>query len=216
MTSNELKILAQSGEGVRTEFKQKANHPDRIVNEIVAFANTKGGTLLIGVHDNGQVSGVKHPEDDQVFIIQFLKDHIKPKPELSYGIIPVGPKKGVIWIKVTNQSRRLFASHLSSEPEAGVVYVRIADESVKASAELRRILRNASTPRGRIIQFSDIESTILKALEDQERSTLPDLVQATGIKKKVVSNCLVNLVLAKVLEIIPHQPNDFFIFKDEP
>ena len=216
MTNNELKKLALVGEGVKIEFKKKANHPDRIVNEIVAFANTKGGTLLIGVDDDGKISGTSHPEDDLVFIKQYLEDHIKPSPELLSGIIPVSSKKGVVWIKVLNQNKRLYASFLNPEDETGTVYVRLADESVKASPELRRILRNSARQGGRIIRFSEVESTLLKSLETDGKSTLPELVQKTGIKKKIVSNCLVNLVLANVLQIIPNQPRDFYIYKDEP
>ena len=215
MTNNELKKLALVGEGVKIEFKKKANHPDRIVNEIVAFANTKGGTLLIGVDDDGRISGISHPEDDFIFIKQYLKDHIKPSPELLSGIIPVSSKKGVVWIKVLNPNKRLYASFLNPEDETGTVYVRLADESVKASPELRRILRNSARQGGRIIRFSEVESTLLKSLETDGKSTLFELVQKTGLKKKIVSNCLVNLVLANVLQIIPNQPRDFYIYKDE-
>ncbi|MEQ8573732.1 MAG: ATP-binding protein, partial [Fulvivirga sp.] len=51
MTFQELKRLVSQGESETLEFKRKVAHPEKIVKEIVAFANTKGGKLLIGVSD---------------------------------------------------------------------------------------------------------------------------------------------------------------------
>ena len=53
MTFTELKQLVRRGEGQYLEFKKKADHPDKIVREMVAFANSGGGELLLGVDDHG-------------------------------------------------------------------------------------------------------------------------------------------------------------------
>lgn len=60
----ELKKLASEGEGIQLEFKLKATYPEKIVRELIAFANTEGGTLLIGVDDDGSIPGVKYPEEE--------------------------------------------------------------------------------------------------------------------------------------------------------
>ena len=59
---HELKRLALEGEGLQLEFKRKASHPEKIVRELIAFANTEGGTLLIGVDDDGSIPGLKYPD----------------------------------------------------------------------------------------------------------------------------------------------------------
>jgi predicted HTH transcriptional regulator len=43
MDLKELKTLVKRGEGANLEFKLKASHPEKIVREVVAFANTDGG-----------------------------------------------------------------------------------------------------------------------------------------------------------------------------
>ncbi len=48
MTLQEVKDLAIKGEGLQIEFKKKAAYPEKIVREVIALANTQGGTLLIG------------------------------------------------------------------------------------------------------------------------------------------------------------------------
>ena len=58
MTEEKVKQLIQSGENSTVEFKRDSLSPDKLAKEIVAFANLKGGTLLLGVEDDGTVSGV--------------------------------------------------------------------------------------------------------------------------------------------------------------
>ena len=64
MTAAELKKLVLNGESQFLEFKKKADHPEKIVREMVAFANSEGGTLLIGVDDRGNISGLPFPDED--------------------------------------------------------------------------------------------------------------------------------------------------------
>ena len=57
MTAEQLKLLLKEGEGLGVEFKERFS--SRIAKDIVAFANTKGGSILLGVDDNGKVIGEK-------------------------------------------------------------------------------------------------------------------------------------------------------------
>lgn len=55
-TSQEIQQLIENGEGLKVEFKTSFNK--EIIETVVAFANTSGGLVLIGVSDKGQVSGI--------------------------------------------------------------------------------------------------------------------------------------------------------------
>ena len=57
MTVEEIKILIAKGEGLQLEFKQTFNM--ETIETLVAFANTDGGKVLVGVSDNtGSMKGV--------------------------------------------------------------------------------------------------------------------------------------------------------------
>ena len=58
----ELRKLISKGEGLHLEFKRKALHPDKILRELIAFANSGGGILLVGVDDDKSIPGLKFPE----------------------------------------------------------------------------------------------------------------------------------------------------------
>ena len=47
------------GENATMEFKREMPHRDSMADEIVAFANTEGGTILIGVDENREIIGIE-------------------------------------------------------------------------------------------------------------------------------------------------------------
>ena len=57
MTNEDLKLILKEGEGLTVEFKEQ--YSSRIDKDIVAFANTKGGVILLGVADDGEIVGEK-------------------------------------------------------------------------------------------------------------------------------------------------------------
>ncbi|MBK5274872.1 MAG: ATP-binding protein [Desulfuromonadales bacterium] len=60
MTPQHLEQLLRQEEGVTLEFKQSRDKLNRDVYEtICAFLNRQGGTLLLGVADNGTVCGIE-------------------------------------------------------------------------------------------------------------------------------------------------------------
>jgi predicted HTH transcriptional regulator len=54
-TSEEIHKLIESGESENIEFKQGFN--DEVIETVVAFANTSGGSILIGVSNTGKIAG---------------------------------------------------------------------------------------------------------------------------------------------------------------
>ena len=73
-----LAALLLQGENNAVEFKSAAVTADSIAKEIVAFANTLGGSILIGVEDNGQVSGVNNPSQVEEWVTNICRQNVIP------------------------------------------------------------------------------------------------------------------------------------------
>lgn len=69
--------LIHQGENSFVEFKNEHFHPDSLAKVVVAFANMQGGTILIGVEDNGLISGVSS-KDIEEKIITICRNNVTP------------------------------------------------------------------------------------------------------------------------------------------
>lgn len=71
-------ILAQE-EGKNLEFKENARSLQRIVQTVIAFANTAGGSLVLGVRDKTkEVVGIDKILDEEVRIANVISDLVRP------------------------------------------------------------------------------------------------------------------------------------------
>jgi len=85
MTPTQLLTLIQSGENSLVEFKSAAVHPDSLAKTLVAFANMKGGQILVGVEDDGTITGIDAAQVFMDRIIQICRNTIQPPliPQLT-------------------------------------------------------------------------------------------------------------------------------------
>src|SRR6187549_896484 len=129
----QLRKLVAAGEGSTLEFKRKATYPEKIVREIIAFANTKGGILLLGIGDDGTIPGLKYPEEEVYAMNQALK---KVKPALHYieTFVPIGNARTVIQYEITESGSK--PHYFVNEDTIKESFVRVEDKSIKASREV--------------------------------------------------------------------------------
>jgi len=69
-------------EGKTLEFKRDISSPKNMLKTLVAFANTAGGRLIIGVEDESkEVLGVENPLDEEERLCSLIADSIEPRLE---------------------------------------------------------------------------------------------------------------------------------------
>lgn len=78
ITLDELRQKLRAGEDSYTEFKERIDNPESLAGEIVAFANTDGGRLLVGVSDSGQVAGLVEPTRIATQLAQICLENVLP------------------------------------------------------------------------------------------------------------------------------------------
>lgn len=95
----EVLALIRQGENSSVEFKSANAHPDSLAREMVAFANTQGGTLLIGVEDDGQISGLTDSVDHEARIANIARNNINPPINIEPAIVEM-PDGRILMVKV--------------------------------------------------------------------------------------------------------------------
>ena len=97
MTKAELNEIINNGENSGIEFKRDDVKPEQLARECVALANLKGGMILLGVEDNGVISGLtKQKEELERWIMDtvFFR-YIQPTVIPYYEEIIVGDNKRI-------------------------------------------------------------------------------------------------------------------------
>jgi hypothetical protein len=202
----DLKKLVAQGEGTLLEFKRKAAYPDKIVREMIAFANSYGGVLLLGVGDDKTLPGLKFPEDESIVVEEALR-RCRPKLPVTETFIPIGNGRTIIRYDVAESDRKPHYLLIGEQKES---YVRVNDQSIKASREMREIVKRARAKKDIRFSYGEHEKFLMQYLDSNPTITLKRFVELSGLKKFYASKKLVLLVLADVLKITPHEKGDLF------
>jgi predicted HTH transcriptional regulator len=205
-----LRRLAARGEGAALEFKHKANHPDKIARELVAFANASGGLLLLGVDDEGGIHGSKSPEEDQAAILLFAERYCRPRLPLRSERIPLSAKREVIAFHVKPGRQKPYFLHHPDPSVGKAAYYRLGHESITASRELIQLLRHERRSQGVRFSVGKEESRLLAHLEQHPHIDLDDTARLLGVSRARASSLLVLLVRAGLLNIHPSGSRDLY------
>jgi predicted HTH transcriptional regulator len=201
----ELRKLVSQGEGQTLEFKRKAAHPEKIVREMIAFANTNGGILLLGVGDDGTIPGLKFPEDESHVMHNALK-LCRPSIAFKEKLISVGNGRTVIKFEVSESTKKPHL--LINADQSKEAFVRVADKSIKASREMKEIAKRSQRKKDIRFHYGEHETLLMKYLAENSSITLKKFMEISRLKKFYASKKLVLLVLADVLRISPHEKGD--------
>ena len=135
-------------ENERTEYKllgPKGKLPDSLIKEVVAFANSDGGEIYVGIADNGTIFGVDNPDDAMNRITSTIRDNIRPEMLMFISVMDIElDGKTVIKINVQpGTSKPYYVSGKGIRPEG--VYIRKGSSTIPASeATIKEMLMQAS------------------------------------------------------------------------
>ena len=206
MSREELDRLVAMGENAFVEFKHRVPEPKRIAKEVVAFANSQGGSVLIGVDDSGGVLGVKDSAEEEYALFSSIDRHCFPVIELETFRVPVTRKREVIVARVLPSTQK---PHFVTDGDQRTAYVRLADQSMEASKEAVRIMRARPGDEVRF-EFGSKELLLMRYIDQYGRITVSQFAQLSGVKRKQASHTIVLMTRAGVLSHHIDEREDFF------
>lgn len=209
MTLHELNRLAATGEGPFLEFKNRVPRPARIVKEIIAFANTRGGQLLLGVDDDGSIKGLRDAGEEEFALRRAMRELCEPPIDIEILRVEIAHRRDVVIVRVPESSNKPHYLVANGEVNRRVPYVRIDDRSVEASREaLQLMTADESEPVS--FEFGENERLLLRYLDQYGRITVSELATMANIGEDDASEILILLTRANLLELHAGQTGDFF------
>lgn len=120
------------------EFKQDLSSPDRVLRTIVAFANTTGGTLVVGITDDRQPSGLANAATEEERLANIIASGVEPAISPDFQVVSEGSRDFL----VVRMPRFPGVFYVRQEGEKEGVYVRHGSTNRRATpdqlAELQR------------------------------------------------------------------------------
>lgn len=205
-----LKMIAE-GEHQRQDFKYCINDSRKIAISLVAFANTDGGRLLLGIRDNGSIAGVS--SEEEYYMVEAAA-RLYSKPAIPFHI-KAWKYEGKTVLEI-NIHKSIDRPHLAQDDKGKwLAYIRIGDQNNLAPKILRDVWKQEKSPQGVRIKYTDEEQSVLSLLEAEQNLSLAQYAHQLKIAKWKVEKILVKLIVIGVVGM-EHKDNRtrFFLRED--
>lgn len=136
-------------EGKTLEYKRDLSSPTKLLRSIVAFANSAGGQLVVGIADDGSVAGVGDPLAEEERLASLIADRISPQLVPAIDLVTLAGLT-VLVVEVPLSTRR--PHYITSQGLDGGVYVRLGSTTRQADPALVAELERT----GRGVAFEDM------------------------------------------------------------
>ena len=180
--------LISEGEHQQQDFKYKVADACKLAKSVSAFANTDGGRLLIGVRDDGHLSGVRS-EEEIYMMHQAAYKFCKPEASIKFDTFHVEGRTIVVATVPASERKPVFAIDEEGRKRA---YIRIADENIVASPVHLAIWKESQSKGGTMMTYTDDVRCLLDTM--QKRQTLNQLVRRSRLPRHLVIRLLARLI----------------------
>ena len=142
MSANVIKAVSKLEYRESETVELKEGVVDEIKKKVVAFANSNGGTLYVGIKDSGEVVGLEDAETDLMDVNNMIRDGIRPDVTLfTQGKIEQSDGKSIIAVQVQRGTNRpYYLAGKGMRPEG--VYIRHGTLAAPATdTAIRKMIR---------------------------------------------------------------------------
>lgn len=203
-----LKATILQGEGEQLDFKNKISNENKIAKTLVAFANNKGGKLLIGVADDGHIIGVKNEDEERYTLERAAYRCCKPAIEIKFDETFVDDK--LVLIAEIPESD-LKPHYALGEDGKWWVYIRVKDKSILAGKVVVDVLKRHTESEGVLITYTEKEKQLLTFLNEHHKVLLMDICKHLKLSRRKTQRLLVDMILAGVVKVDTTKEAEFYM-----
>jgi predicted HTH transcriptional regulator len=203
MQVNPLYELISQGEHQQQDFKFCINDSRKIARSLVAFANTNGGRLLVGVKDNGRVAGVK--TDEEYYMVEAAAN-IYSKPRVRFNV-QEWDVEGKTVLEIIIQPGKDKPYFAQNDEKKWVAYIRRNDENILANKVLVDSWKIEKMHKGLKFTYDEPRKILVDYLSDNESITLSRFCKIAQISRLSAQKILSEFLALKCIAInINQQP----------
>jgi predicted HTH transcriptional regulator len=204
MDRRKILELIEQGEGTNIEFKQRFSSYEKIAKEMIAFANTRGGFLFIGIDDDKSIYGIESEKSDVELIKTTAEKYCEPPVDFRIDILEI-KKKEILVVEIPeskDKPHRIQDYKSILDLNSAAVYIRVNDKSVLASKEMIKILQTQTTGQSLTnYMVGGNERIVFDYLDKNETINVKELSKIANISERRASRTLIKLVRANLLFI---------------
>jgi predicted HTH transcriptional regulator len=191
-----IKNLIQSGEHQKLDFKFEISDSRKIAKTLVAFSNTDGGTLLIGVKDNGKIAGVR--SEEEFFMVQGAAD-LYCKPEIVFES-KRWQVEGKTVLEIIIPKGKNAPYYAQTEPEKWLAYIRVKDENIQATSVHLKVWKNKTHHTGIMMEYGEKIKKLMEFLEKNQSISVSKFCKTAFLPRSAAENIIADLVYFGLIE----------------
>lgn len=193
-----IKKLILAGENQQLDFKFEISDSRKIARTLVAFSNTDGGRLLIGVKDNGRIAGVR--TDEEFYMVQAAAG-IYCKPEIIFESKRwTVDGKTVLEIVIPKGTECPY--YAKTETGKWIAFIRVKDENILATSVHLKVWKIKTHETGILIEYSDKVKILMKYLEENPSISISKFCRIAFLPRSAAENILADLIYLGLLESV--------------
>ena len=201
--------IIKQGEHQQLDFKFEISDARKIAKTLVAFSNTDGGKLLIGVKDNGKIAGVRS-EEEYYMLESASSMYCRPEVPFTTTRWQIDGKT-VLEVDIPPGVEKPY---FSMTPEGKwMAYVRVDDQNILANSIQVRVWQNERKEKGVYLHYTEAEETLLAYLRENQRITLNRFCRIARIGRRMASRILAKMATINVIRIVFTEKQTYYELK---
>ena len=197
MKENRLHRMIEEGEHLHQDFKFAITDSKKIARSLSAFANTDGGSLLIGVKDNGNIVGVS--SDEEYYMIEAAAT-MYCKPAVPFRTVQ-WKDSGKVVLEIVVEKSELRPHKAPDKDNRYKAYIRVNDNNIVANGVLQKVWKRRKVSHGTLITLNKAEKTILEYLNNNPKITFSQFRRIAHIPPYRAEKILVSFVSMEILKM---------------
>ena len=209
--NNHLYKLIEEGEHQQQDFKYCINDSKKIAKSLVAFANTDGGRLLIGVKDNGKIAGIR--TDEEFYMVEAAAK-IYSDPPINFTTKQWHAEgKTVLEIGIeASDNKPHFAK---DETGKWLAYIRMKDENMLAHKIQIEVWKKLNSNKGIYFSYSDDEKFLIDFLQKNDKISFSKFIRLAQTSRKKAEEVLSNFIIMNVIRMHTSKEGTIFMLNTE-